>query len=789
VKVSVWAVSLSAGLIPSIAFAATEHAISIASGPLDQALVTLSRQTGVSIGMAGNLPEIRVVGFSGRMRVEAALKRLLRNSGLVAVRVGANAWRIERDALPRKKATTKAPKNRREESPPDEAKHQPQPEPPPVPIIVTAAKRTQPLESTPIASTVIDGDKLARLGLAPNTIDLAKLADGLTLTNLGPGRNRAFLRGVGDSPFNGQTQATVATILDDARIGFNAPEPELKLIDIDRIELLKGPQGPLYGTGALGGVYRIVTQSPKLDRVEAAASVEEQTLSHGGNGIAGSAILNLPLATDRIAVRAVAYKGQNPGWIDTNRPHGANSNVEHYYGGRLALKWQIANDWSATLSGAAQYLHVDDSQYTNVPGRYQRNGVAAEPHDNDFAHAQLSINGSLGAFDVVSTTSWTNQEVDSVLDASPAASVFGQTGSLLFNDDRIYTLWNQELRVSTRSGPLHALAGVSWSQANTKIMGEIERTADNPVIIGLLSEVSGEIALFGEVGYEFAPYWMIDGGLRLYRSTVDDERAEAGGIKSSAQHTGLSPSLSLSYNPDASQYYYMRIASAMRPGGLAVFSPAASASFDSDELLSLELGGRWRLPDTGLSFKMEGYAGQWSHIQSDYLLPNGLLGTRNSGDAMIYGLETSVDWKPDEHWNLEGGFELQHAKLEKAAPGLAITKDRQLPIVPLFKGHASAAYGFDIGSWKANMLGLIYYSGPTKLSLDPALDRKIGSRLSVDLNYQLAKGHWQFALGLENATDSRSDSFGFGNPFSFAATDQRTPVLPRRVAARVWYKY
>lgn len=96
---------------------------------------------------------------------------------------------------------------------------------------------------------------------ALDTASVASDVEGLTLTALGPGRNRMFLRGVADSPFNGASQSTVALLVDDARLTYSAPDPDLRLVDVDRVEILKGPQGSLYGTGALGG---IIASSPTV---------------------------------------------------------------------------------------------------------------------------------------------------------------------------------------------------------------------------------------------------------------------------------------------------------------------------------------------------------------------------------------------------------------------------------------------------------------------------------------------------------------------------------------------
>jgi iron complex outermembrane recepter protein len=249
----VWVLAAPASLSPTVgapAFAQSAANISIPAGMLDVALASLARQTGASIGLLGKLPRLRVKAIAGQLTVDQVLDRMLKGTGYRAIQVGTNAWRLV--ISPARPAPQPTPKPRSLPvrpmpplSTPVESVMQD--------IVVTAAKRSEPLETTPIDFAVVDHLAVTRFSDLPGSASVASLDTGLTLSNLGPGRNRAFLRGISDNPFNGQTQSTVATLIDGARVTFNAPDPDLRLMDVDRVELLKGPQGPLYGTGAIGG--------------------------------------------------------------------------------------------------------------------------------------------------------------------------------------------------------------------------------------------------------------------------------------------------------------------------------------------------------------------------------------------------------------------------------------------------------------------------------------------------------------------------------------------------------
>ena len=128
-------------------------------------------------------------------------------------------------------------------------------------LLVTARKRPERLDTLPAGISVVSGDQLIATA-AGGARDTAGQLVGVLATNLGPGRDKLLMRGLSDGAFTGRARSTVSTYLDDAPINYNAPDPDLRLTDVERIETLRGPQGALYGSGALSGVYRIVANKP-----------------------------------------------------------------------------------------------------------------------------------------------------------------------------------------------------------------------------------------------------------------------------------------------------------------------------------------------------------------------------------------------------------------------------------------------------------------------------------------------------------------------------------------------
>lgn len=235
----------------------------IPAAPLTDAIKQVAERYGVSVGAGGALPAIVTRPVAKPRNVADALKRMLAGTGWVAHRIGPGSWRIE--ATVRSVVRPVAPPVRLAA--------------PVVPaaigesdILVTAAKTSTRLSTIPRSISVVRFGADDQASPSNATALIARGSDGLVMTELGAGSNRIFLRGIADSPLNGSGQSPVAVLIDGGRLTYSAPDPDLRLVDVDRVELLKGPQGSLYGTGVLGGIYEVVARQARLDRIEAMVS-------------------------------------------------------------------------------------------------------------------------------------------------------------------------------------------------------------------------------------------------------------------------------------------------------------------------------------------------------------------------------------------------------------------------------------------------------------------------------------------------------------------------------------
>lgn len=769
-------VAEAGGVAPPAQAREQSYSFDIPAGPLSISLVRFSEITGISVGLPGDMPRINTRRVTGTMPPDAALRQLLDGSGLKARRIG-GIYRIEQAARSvRERAFFPAQVG----PPPAMPLHD---------IIVTAQKRPQILASVPLSVAVIALDSLASGSRAPTSRDISLSAEGLAMTNLGPGRNRQFIRGVADSPFNGQSQSTVAVQVDEARVTFDAPDPDLRLIDVDRVEILKGPQGPLYGSGALGGIYHIVTRRPELDQSSLSVRLSAEGVQHGGIGPGIEGVVNLPLAEGRLALRGVGYRFENAGWID-NADGRRNSNSAETVGVRLGLRWRPVEDWTVDAGLALQDINVRDSQYVDPAAKMlSRANSLPEPTDNDFKMAHVTVEGDLGGLRLVSATSYVDNGFDYMLDASDAAASFGLTGAVLFADRRAYSLFNQELRLSSE-GVDHWLVGASYLRATTGGVSTVMGQSGSPQIVAALDRKTTEYAIFGEATWRLFAKVDATFGARLSDTVSEDAASERLGQRAlKRSKIILSPSAALSLPLDGRGILYLRYARAMRPGGLApADTTVSSGRFDSDELGTVDLGVRHASADGRLSLSASSYYSQWNEIQSDYLLPNGLISTRNAGRGLIYGVEAALEWQAGAGFSIAAGGAIQNARLTHEQDGVKLD-DRRLPVAPGLSGRLSVAKTLAWEAWHGRVTVQANYVGDARLSFDSDLDREMDEYTVLGMHWELSRGPWTVGAALDNLLDVKGDSFAFGNPFSIRDRRQFTPIRPRTLTlsiARDW---
>lgn len=748
--------------------------------PLDQALIRLGEQARVSVG--GTDPRMRNVtarAVNGRMSLAAALRKLLRGTGYSFIMVDARTVRIIpeirqrlRPAKPRPAPKVK-PKPAPSRPAPTDDDGSKEPE-----IIVTASKQSQPLSTYPGTARV---EQIGGPGLTAErgTAALVGRLPELSSTNLGPGRNKLFIRGTADSSFSGPTQSTVGMYLGDLRLTYNAPEPDLRYYDVDRIEVIEGPQGTLYGAGSLGGIVRIMPKRPNLDTFGADATIGYSMTNAAADSYDLGGMINVPLIADRIGLRVVGYKQVEGGYIDNVTVGQRNTNKTKIEGARLTLEIEPGDDWRITAMGVLQNIDTRDGQYaqTGLPTLTHAAAIA-QPHDNDFRGANLVVGKRWDNIALVSSFGFVDHTLDERFDPS---SQFG-AGTAYDRTENIHML-TQETRLSSAPGArINWVAGFSYVNSADTVKQYLGALPSPPIISAVRSEKS-ELALFGEASIPVSDRLSLTGGARIVRARSAGEIVGATSEPTRKQWQ-LLPTAAISWRPNPNFQTYARLQTGFRSGGLGVDPLGMVTRFESDKVYTAEagvrLGSASARESTGVTGSAAIFHTYWRDIQADLLDANGLPTTLNIGSGHISGLQADLAWRPNENLLLEGAMFVNTSGLDSLASELAGREPSALPNVPRYGGRLSVRWRQPLGDSLTLQTDAItrYRSGSTVGTLPPLLLEQ-GEYIETEIGATLELGPWKLGLSVNNLFNSVENSFSFGNPFTVALGNEITPLRPR----------
>jgi len=771
--------------------------IDIGTSRLDAAIKRLSRQTGASIGFRdAKLASTPVRPVRGRFTASQALERMLLGTTVRARRVAPATYLVERFVAP-KVASRPRPTPRpvaQAESPPSTED-----------IVVTATKRDIPLGSYPGGVQIVDGSALsAAEGLRGTEAIEARIAS-VASTHLGPGRNKLFIRGIADSSFVGPTQSTVGQYWGNSRITYSAPDPNLRLYDVQSIEVLEGPQGTLYGAGSLGGVVRVVPRSPDLRNFEGAAWGGAMAVQHGQPGIDGGAILNIPLKEDVIGLRALAFGSVEGGYIDDVYRGLRDVNRVRTLGGRAGLRVDPGDDWTIDLNAVGQRIDGDDSQYAErAVGELDRASGIAQPFRNDYWLTDLVTRKNWGSLELTASLGYAGQYVferfEGPVLADPGNPAVGPT----LNASVAAAAYTQANRISMVTGEVRLARrgenGTGWLIAASLLHNRAETNRRMEALpfgtplTGVNNQVE-EATLYGEGTVEPLDRFTLTLGGRLTHARLSgssEDVAEAlafrvdPGARASRSETRLLPSLAAAYRATDRLTLFARYQQGFRPGGIAVRREFIQR-FAGDRVSTLEAGARYRSPTLDLSVSAS--ATHWTDIQADLVDGFGFPTTANAGDGRVFSIGMVSRWRPVAGLELDAALYLNDSRVtERTLVALPLedvataTEMERLPNVADATGRVGIAYtrslgdGFDL---VAN--GYARYVGKSTLGIGPILGRLQGDYVDTGFEVRVGEAHRGVSLALTNLLDARGNRFALGSPFLVRDRDQTTPLRPRSI--------
>lgn len=747
--------------------------VSVSPQPLRHALLDFGLQAGVTIDAAGSDRCGPSRGVRGRWSVEAALSRLTLGTHCAASRAGPGAWRIVRLAAPAPGASAPPP----ETSLPTQLDE----------VVVTAARADNLLLSrAPYGLSSLDGLTLDRAGVT-DLQGVAGRVAGLTVTNLGPGRDKLFIRGLADGPVAGQAQALIGLYLDEVRLTYDAPDPALRLADIERVEVLRGPQGALYGAGSMGGVVQVVTRAPDPAGFYGRVTAEAAATSGGDPSHAAELMLNMPLLTDRLAVRLVGYDETVGGYVDDTALDLQNSGDMRRQGLRLSTLWRVNPAWTLRGGFLAQTIDVDDTQYATLgpAAPYARNRSLREPSRNDFDGVWALIDGDLGWARLRGSSSVQSHGLDARYDATPSAAIFGLTGTAAMDQADDLSAAVHEIRLNGDfGGRVSWSAGLFFSEYTHNRNVEVSNgQGAAPVLVQQRRDHVDEAALFGDAAYALSDRLKITLGARVFRVGVE-HRSETTGAEPFAGEddlTGVAPRLVVEYDRGPFVFYALATEGYRGPGfnAGAVGGAGGQQPFRavrSDEIVAGEIGARFNFLEGRLRGRTAVFAADWRDIQSDRFDERGLPFTANLGDGRNLGVEGELEWRVGR-WTLGGHAVVNDPELTRPDPGFALGADSRLPAVADFSLQGGLVHEARLAQATVRSELRLGYVGPTNIALSPTSTGGSAGYLTSQIGVSAEAGRWAVRASLDNLFNRDDDTFSFGNPF-YATRDISTPQRP-----------
>jgi iron complex outermembrane recepter protein len=596
-------------------------------------------------------------------------------------------------------------------------------------IVVTAQKYESTIQNTPFSISAVSGAQLAAAGIT--TVEgLAREVPGLSMRSAGPGQTEYEARGLAS---NGGAAPTVGFYLDEiplsppaaAQVGKVVIDPNL--YDVNRIELLRGPQGTLYGSSSMGGTVRIVTNQPQLKEFAAnfqgIASYTDGGSANGG----GNFMFNIPLG-DTLALRLVGSDTYRSGWVDRIvvnpfppdtavrgnvlaapvQSIATNVNTERMLTGRASLLFKPNDNLTIIASALYQRMKMGGyDEYDQPPGsaymaHYEAFNIP-EPI-SDTAHINsLTITANLGFADLTSATAYWDREEDQTQDASESFSFI--TGlpvyvSVPYEEIDQSRQLSQELRLTSKGGeanPLRWTVGAFYSDLHSnwiefgenKVFAALSSPpSDNPNGILFNGDNKYHIeqyALFADGSYDITHALTFSTGLRWYRyASSQFDYLYLGGQAygyyapsllapavppgTVASDKGFNPRFNLSFHPNPDLTTYVSAAKGFRPGGanqvVASFCGPAPASYGPDTVWNYEIGEKARFFDNWLTVNSDIYYIKWLNVQQTLLLACGYQYGANAGTGRSYGPELEINAKLSPEWMVSLSGTYTDAKID-----------------------------------------------------------------------------------------------------------------------------
>lgn len=713
-------------------------------------------------------------------------------------------------------------------------------------VVVTARKQEGSLQDTAIAITAIGADEIDKRGLV-SMDDYLRNIPGVSMQDRGALGNSIVIRGMAANPqsvdsstagaYFGETP--ISNIRSASQSGAVA-NADIKLIDIERVEVLRGPQGTLYGSGSMAGTARIIPNAPVLDEIEGHVATRlSNTAEKGGDNYSVEGVINVPLIEDKLAVRAVAYRIDNSGFIDNVAASEPTDRIQEFIdedgivvkdvgdrggdittGFRLAALWQVTDQLDATLSYIQQDIEQDGLREVELDiGTYKqaRWQVGEDRNqdefvDNEFELTNLVINYDLGWAGLTSSSSWIDND-----------SAIGMNGSSTahYRDNTANVDWFiEELRLSSQwEGPIQLITGLYYEDKdveNHNFWGWSGDPALDPYPAPGLPKsmrdgvvTTEQVAFFGELTYEFTEQWEatiggrhFDYDLEEISSLISNGNVRRIDGKTTISEDGQNYKGALSYIPSENLLVYGQWAEGFRLGfpqnGSTACSnasePISIPGVESDSAETFELGVKSSWGDNRFVLNAAIYRTNWDNIPVRIVTPTdagNCSRSLNAGKAISEGIEVELQALITESLRIDVSASTVDSTLDEEfdfGSGLVGEKGDDLPGSADYNATIGLEYGFNLGE-SPSFVRLDYayvgeYYNNFEKNGTPAGDF---SQVHLKLGTQI--GQVALDVFVNNLTNDDALTWVEQNFTRFSGTSPAYRIRPRTMGVNVKYHF
>ena len=671
-------------------------------------------------------------------------------------------------------------------------------------VVVTAQKREELLRNVPQSVTAITEETLERLQ-ANDFTDYAGHVPGLAVTGGQPGNSRVTLRGLN----TGGVASTVGIYVDETPFGsstslVNAAALALDLdpYDVTRIEVLRGPQGTLYGANTLGGLIKFVTAAPDPTEFSGRASGGYETTEGGDSSWSARAMVNVPLG-DQAALRISGLRRSEGGYVDDPSRGVEDVNGVETSGWRAAFLLNATDDLAIRLSAQSQDI---DSENSEAVAYFQSPLEPAAGDTDQFSPFDVTsdvtyriLNGTidwdLGWASLISSTSYSELEQFHLEDGTLA---FGLPSFLVESipQDKV----TQEVRLASNGdGPLEWLLGAFYTSENGLLDQEIFFGTPPGIVTGLTATIDSEYqetAVFGGVTYHFSDQFDVALGARYAeneQSMVQGGTAVSNGTEESSDDA-FTYSIAPRWRPNDRTMIYARLATGYRPGGPNILGVPSviPPTFGPDQTTNYEIGVKVDLIEGLLRLDAAAFHIDWEDIQL-LVFDGAVAGNANGGGAESQGVEWSATLTPSDALTVVWSGAYTDAQLTDDTDPIVVggAAGDPLPYAPEWASTLDVTYEWTaFGDNTAHVGGAWRYVGEQSTGfpgvggiLFGAEQIELPSYNILDLRAGVEFDAFSLDVFARNVTDERAVTQfgGFGQTLPDAPNGSAVLVRPRTI--------